>query len=43
MLILFGFWRRTSGFIRHAFAANVIVMTAGFALIGYQLTGYTIS
>jgi len=33
-------WRRTSGFLRHAALANVILMTAGFVLIGYQLAGY---
>ncbi len=33
-------WRRTSGFVRHAVAANVLLMAAGFVLIGYQLAGY---
>lgn len=40
ILIAMGFWRRTSSFWRHAYTANVIVMTAGFVLIGYQLTGW---
>ncbi|WP_338503182.1 HupE/UreJ family protein [Sphingomonas kaistensis] len=40
ILIIMGFWRRTPGFIRHAFTANVILMTAGFVLVGYQLTGF---
>ncbi len=39
ILIAMGFWRRTAGFWRHAYAANVVIMTAGFVLIGYQLTG----
>ena len=26
-----------------AFAANVLVMACGFALMGYQLTGYFVS
>jgi hypothetical protein len=43
ILILMGFWRRTPSFIRHAFAANVLLMTAGFVLVGYQLAGYVIS
>ncbi len=43
ILIAMGFWRRTAGFWRHAYAANVVIMTAGFVLIGYQLTGYFIS
>jgi len=33
-------WRRHSGFIRHALAANVALMTAGVVLMGYQLAGY---
>ena len=40
ILIVMGFWRRTSSFMRHAYTANVVLMTAGFMLIGYQLTGY---
>ena len=43
ILVVMGFWRRTSSFMRHAFAANVIVMTAGFMLVGYQLAGYAVS
>ena len=40
ILIAMGFWRRSAGFTQHAFAANVIVMTCGFILVGYQLAGY---
>lgn len=40
ILIVMGFWRRAAGFSRHAYTANVVIMTAGFVLIGYQLTGY---
>ncbi len=43
ILIAMGFWRRTSAFTRQAFAANAVLMTAGFVLIGYQLTGYFVS
>ena len=43
ILIVMGFWRRSATFARHAFAANTLLMTAGFMLIGYQLTGYFIS
>ena len=39
ILIVMGFWRKTSGFWRHAYTANVVMMSAGFMLIGYQLTG----
>ena len=38
-----GFWRRTNSFWRNAYAANTVMLTAGFVLIGYQLTGYFIS
>jgi hypothetical protein len=40
ILIAMSFWRRTDLFTRQAFAANVLLITAGFILIGYQLTGY---
>ena len=40
ILVVMGFWRRTPAFRRQAFAANVIVMTCGFLLMGYQLAGY---
>lgn len=40
ILIAMGFWRRSAGFAHHAFAANVVVMTCGFMLAGYQLVGY---
>ncbi|NVK43180.1 MAG: HupE/UreJ family protein [Oceanospirillaceae bacterium] len=39
ILIAMNAWRRTEGFPRHAFAANVVLMSAGFMLIGFQLTG----
>jgi hypothetical protein len=40
ILIVMGYWRRTDSFLRHAYTVNVAIMTAGFILIGYQLTGY---
>ena len=40
ILIVMSYWRRTSSFMKHAYAANVLMMIAGFMLIGYQLTGY---
>ncbi|MFG1283179.1 HupE/UreJ family protein [Xanthobacter autotrophicus] len=43
ILIVMGFWRRTPSFFRHAYTANVVMMTAGFVLIGYQLTGWFVS
>ena len=43
ILIVMGFWRRTQSFMRHAFAANTLLMTAGFMLAGYQLVGLTVA
>jgi len=43
ILIAMGFWRRTPSFGRQAFTANVMLMTAGFVLVGYQLTGYFVA
>lgn len=39
ILIVMGYWRRTHSFWRHAYAANVVMMSMGFVLMGYQLTG----
>ncbi|MHB0953968.1 MAG: HupE/UreJ family protein [Allorhizobium sp.] len=39
ILIIMGFWRRTDNFWKHAYTANVVMMSAGFLLIGYQITG----
>lgn len=43
ILIVMGYWRRTDSFWRHAYTANVVVMTAGFVLIGYHLTGLMVA
>jgi hypothetical protein len=43
ILIAMGFWRRTDGFRRHAYTANVAMMSAGFVLVGMHLTGYFVS
>ena len=43
ILLAMAYWRRTAAFSRQAFAANVVVMACGFALMGYQLTGYFVS
>ena len=40
ILIVMNYWRRTAYFLRHAYATNVLLMTAGWILVGYQLTGY---
>lgn len=43
ILLAFQLWRRSRSFQRDAYLANVLIMTAGFALFGYQLTGYFVS
>lgn len=43
ILILMGYWRRTVGFFKHAYSANVVMMSAGFILMGYQIAGYYVS
>ena len=43
ILIAFNAWRATGSFLRYAYAGNVVLMTAGFVLIGYQLTGYWVA
>ncbi len=42
VLIALSLWRTHSGFLRHAFAANTALMTVGFLLVGYQITGYMV-
>ena len=43
ILIVMGFWRRSSRFMRQAYSANVIMMSLGFMLMGYQIAGSIIS
>lgn len=43
ILIVMGFWRRSDSFLRHAYAAQVVLMTCGYLLVGYQLTGFFVS
>jgi hypothetical protein len=43
VLIALSYWRTRSGFLRHAFVTNTVLMTGGFLLIGYQLSGYLLS
>lgn len=43
ILIAFDFWRRSGTFLKGAYAANALIMTAGFILFGYQITGYFVS
>lgn len=39
ILIAMSYWRKSASFWKHAYSANVVMMSLGFMLIGYQLTG----
>lgn len=43
ILIVMGFWRRHAYFYRQAYSINVVMMSLGFMLIGYQMTGYVVA
>ena len=43
VLIALTAWRTRPGFLRHAFAANTVLMAAGFVLAGAQLSGYVLA
>jgi len=43
ILLMISYWRRSGGFIRHAYNANVALMVGGFVFVGYQMTGYFIN
>jgi hypothetical protein len=40
VLIALSIWRTRASFLRDAFATNTALMTVGFILVGYQITGY---
>jgi hypothetical protein len=40
LLVFMTRWRATPSFARQAYAANVLMMTAGFTLMGMQIAGY---
>jgi hypothetical protein len=40
LLVFMTRWRASPSFARQAYAANVLMMTAGFALMGIQIAGY---
>ena len=43
ILVAMRYWRAMPSFARQAYAANVLLMTAGFALMGLQITGYFVA
>ena len=40
VLLALTMWRMQPSFMRHAFAANTLLMVSGFLLAGLQLSGY---
>jgi hypothetical protein len=40
ILIAMRYWRSTGSFVRHAVTGNIVLMTAGFVLAGFQFTGF---
>jgi hypothetical protein len=40
VLIGLGYWRTRSGYLKHAFLTNTLLMTGGFMLMGFHLVGY---
>lgn len=40
ILILIGFWRHSHSFLKWSVATNTVLISAGFMLIVYQMTGY---
>jgi hypothetical protein len=43
ILLMINFWRKHHSFTRFAITTNSLLMSAGFMLIGFQLTGYFVS
>src|SRR3954464_9082898 len=43
VLIGLTWWRTRAGYLRHAFPTNALLMTGGFLLVGYQLSGYALT
>ena len=43
ILLVMRYWRSTAVFARQAYAANVMMMAAGFTLMGFQIVGYVVT
>lgn len=43
ILLLMKYWRATTSFARQAYAANVVMMAAGFTLMGFQIAGFVVT
>ena len=43
ILIVMGYWRKSKKFFQQAYTANVVMMSLGFMLMGYQITGFFVN
>ena len=43
VLIALSYWRRYPSYLRLATTTNILLMTGGFLLVGFQLAGYVVS
>ena len=43
ILVVMRYWRATASFARQAYAANVVMMAAGFTLMGFQIAGFVVT
>lgn len=43
ILIGMSYWRKTKSFWKNVYTANVVMMGAGFLLMGYQIAGFILS
>ncbi len=43
ILIAMGYWRKSAGFLRQAYTANVVMMSLGFVLMGMHIAGYVVA
>lgn len=43
ILSVMGFWRKSPRFFQQAYTTNVVMMSMGSILMGYQITGYFVA
>ena len=43
ILVVMRYWRATASFARQAYATNVVMMAAGFTLMGFQIAGFVVT
>lgn len=43
ILIVMGYWRKSPRFFLQSYTANVVIMSLGFMLMGYQIAGYFVA